>query len=318
MSPAPFLAVLDTLSPVFLIVLLGAVLRRVGFLSETFSSALNKLVFWFALPSLLFSTISTSTFRSDCLGTAAVLMGVTLAVAILAWNAAPRLGLAPASRGAFTQSVFRGNNAYVGLPVIAAAYAGHANAAEVKSLAMLTLAPAMVLYNVLAVVVLTPVDPKVEVRLVDWRRIALGIVRNPLILACVAGGLALATGVRPPRFLGRTLDSLGALAGPGALIALGSSLTPERMRAAFRDAHLATVFKLVACPLLGWAGAALLGLDADARFVTLVHLACPTAVASFVMAEAMKGDARLAGGAVAVSTLYSVLALALVLLLAGP
>ncbi len=318
MNLPPLFAVLDILAPVFLIVLLGVMLRRIGFLSEAFSSSLNKLVFWFALPSLLFSTIATSTFRKDCLDSAAVLMLTTLVVAVVAWYAAPMLGVGIRSRGAFTQSTFRGNNAYVGIPILVIAYAGHEHADTIQSLAMLTLAPAMVLYNVLAVVVLTPVDPHMDSRLIDWRRITLGILRNPLILASVAGCVALAAELRPPQSITRTLNSLGALAGPGALIALGASLTPERMRAALRDAHLASFFKLVACPAVGWVIARLWGLDADARFITLIYLACPTAVASFVMAEAMKGDAKLAGGAVAVSTLYSILALALVIILAGP
>jgi predicted permease len=89
------------------------------------------------------------------------------------------------------------------------------------------------------------------------------------------------------------------------------------MRSAWRPAHLATVLKLVICPLIGWGLAVLWGLNHEARFVCLVYLACPTAVASFVMAQAMKGDAVLAAGTVAISTVYSCVALSVVLLLVG-
>ena len=124
MNLAPFAAVLNILAPVFLVVLLGAWLRRIGFLTEAFSSSLNKLVFWVALPCLLFNTIAGSTFHRDSLDTAAVLMISTLVIAALAWFGASFLGISPQSRGSFTQSVFRSNNAYVGLPVIVLAYAG--------------------------------------------------------------------------------------------------------------------------------------------------------------------------------------------------
>ena len=87
---------------------------------------------------------------------------------------------------------------------------------------------------------------------------------------------------------------------------------------ALRGAHIACVLKLLVCPLLGAILAYGIGLKPDARFVALIYLTCPTAVASFVMAQAMKGDDVLAGGAVALSTLYSVLALALMLYLFGP
>jgi len=310
--------VLNTLAPVFLIVLLGAVLRRTGFLTEAFSVLLNKLVFWFALPCLLFLTIAEGPFRTDGLETSAVLMAASLLTTALAWLAAPWLGISRFSRGAFTQCAFRSNSAYVGLPVIVIAYAGRAGAEEAASIAVLTLAPCVILYNVLAVLVLTPADPQTGTRRVDWRKVALGVATNPLILACIAGGLFLAAGLRPPSGIARTLRSLGALAGPGALIALGSALTFERMQASFRAAHLATLFKLAVCPAVGWVLLRLANLDADARFIALVYLACPTAVASYVMTEAMNGDAPLAAGAVAVSTVYSVVALGAVLALAGP
>ncbi len=339
--------ILNTLSPVFLVVLLGAVLRHVGFLTESFSTALNKFVFWVPLPVFLFTSIQGSQFVSGSLPAAGVMIGTTLAIAAIAWFGAPLFGISRWSRGTFCQSVFRSNNAYVGLPVILFAYAGASpeRIASVKALAALSLAPCLILYNVLAVLVLTPnqiglvkvresesskvgesESPKGRGANVSGKVIAnkilLGIVKNPLILACVAGSLGLwirqTTGAELPEFLARTLQSIGSLAGPGALVALGASLTPERMRQAMRGAHIVAALKLVVCPLIGAALAYAAGLDADARFVATAYLTCPTAVASFVMAQAMKGDDVLAGGAVALSTLYSVVALAATLALFGP
>jgi predicted permease len=311
--------VFDTLTPVFLILALGAALRASGFLSDAFAGALNNLIFWVALPCLLFGTISASAFEKSCVSAAGVMLATTLVIAAIAWFGAGWMGIAPASWGSFCQSVFRSNNAYVGLPVILFATADRPNAAAIASLAALTLAPCLILYNVLAVLVLTPRQAGADGVLarVSWRRILRGIATNPLIVSCVAGALALAADIHPPKAIARTLESLGSLSGPGAMIALGASLTRERMRSAWRPAHLATVLKLVLCPLIGWGFAALAGLNHDARFVCLVYLACPTAVASFVMAQAMKGDSVLAAGAVAVSTVYSCVALAVVLLFAG-
>ncbi len=319
LTTTSFLAVLNTLAPVFLIVLLGAILRGSGFLTEAFSTVLNKFIFWVALPCLLFTTIAGSSFDPKSIDASVVMLLSTLIIAAVAWFGAPLLGIAPASRGSFTQSVFRSNNAYVGLPVVMAAYAGLGRADSVHSLAMLTLAPTLILYNVLAVVVLTPFGSDDEQSQgIPWGRIVRGILSNPLIVACVLGGIALTVKLEFPTGADRTLKSLASMAGPGALIALGSSLTRERMRASIRAAHFASLLKLVVCPAIGWVVAMAFGLDSDARFITLIYLASPTAVASFVMAQSMKGDAVLAGGSVAVSTVYSVLALAAVLLIAGP
>ena len=108
------------------------------------------------------------------------------------------------------------------------------------------------------------------------------------------------------------------MATPGSLIALGATLTPARLRASIADAHKAALLKLVVCPMLGVVVCALLGLPPLHRFIVLCYLACPSAVASYVMAEAMGGDARLAGSAVALTTLYSAFSLAAVLLLFTP
>ncbi len=327
--------ILDTLAPVFLVVLLGAVLRGVGFLTEAFAKALNRFVFWVALPVFLFQSIQGSEFVPGSLSAAAVMVGATLLIAAVSWFGAPLFGISRRSRGTFCQSVFRSNNAYVGLPVILFAYAGMGpgKIAAAKALAALALAPCLILYNVLAVLVLTPnamglfdenppAADAARPRHVPAGRILRGIATNPLILGCVAGAIGLLvrqnTGHDLPRFLDRTLQSIGSLAGPGALVALGASLTPERLRAALRGAHCAAFLKLVVCPLIGAALAHAFHLDPDARFIALAYLTCPTAVASFVMAQAMKGDDVLAGGAVALSTLYSVPALAIMLLLFGP
>ena len=322
--------ILGTLSPVFFVVLLGAVLRGAGFLTERFATELNRFVFWVSLPVFLFESIAGSKFVPGSLSAAATMVAATLSIAAVAWWGSPLFGISQRSRGTFCQCVFRSNNAYVGLPVILFAFAGAPKETvdAVRSLAALSLAPCLVLYNVLAVIVLTPnamgafdggegasARPSLG-------RLARGIAHNPLIVGCVAGSLALfirqRTGFVPPTFVSRTLTQVGSLAGPGALLALGASLTPERLRAACRRAHVVALLKLVVCPLLGLLFAWVFGLDGNARFVALAYLTCPTAVASFVMAQAMKGDDVLAGGAVALTTVYSAVALAVLLAVAAP
>ena len=323
--------ILNTLSPVFLVVLLGATLRGTGFVTERFSTDLNRFVFWVSLPVFLFMSIMESEFVDGSLTAAATMVCATLAVAAISWFGAPLFGISARARGTFCQSVFRSNNAYVGLPVILFAYAGESaeTIASIRALAALALAPCLILYNVLAVIVLMPNEvgafdgdgqaaAPARIR-IPVRRLLRGFAHNPLIVACVAGSVALLckqkTGLELPEFLSRTLHQIGSLAGPGALFALGGSLTPQRLRSALRGAHVVAALKLVVCPLLGALFAWLFQLGPDARFVALAYLTCPTAVASFVMAQAMKGDDVLAGGAVALTTLYSVPALAVLLAL---
>ena len=52
--------VLDTLAPVFAVIALGAALRRTGFVSDELLRGLNRVVYWVALPALLFGKIATA------------------------------------------------------------------------------------------------------------------------------------------------------------------------------------------------------------------------------------------------------------------
>ena len=148
------------------------------------------------------------------------------------------------------------------------------------------------------------------------------MAKNPLIVSCLAGVallvLRLRTGAGLPAPVAKTVDMFGQMATPGSLLALGASLEPSRVRLAFRGACLSAVFKLALCPLFGAAFCAIVGLPPMHRFVVVAYLACPSAVASFVMAEAMGGDGQLAGASVALTTVLSALSLSAAILFALP
>ena len=321
------LSILAIIFPVFALLALGAAMRHFGFLGEVFAEGLNKLVFYGSLPCLLVGSISASDPIAGS-GTASLALALsTVGIAVVAWVAAVPMGVARFSRPSFCQSVFRSNNAYVGIPVMALAFAGTQYETDGMAVAMLTLAPCLLLYNGMAVIVLTRPDESAP-PLRRLARVCVGILKNPLVLACLAGlallGLRLRLGISPADWAAsgnpflKTIRLFGTMATPGSLIALGATLTPERLRASLADAHKAALLKLFVCPLLGLGVCALLGLPPLHRFIVLCYLACPSAVASYVMAEAMGGDARLAGSAVALTTLYSAFSLAAVLLLFTP
>ena len=220
------LSVLGILFPVFAMLALGAWLRHTGFLSEAFAAGLNKLVFYGALPCLLVDSISRSDPTAGS-GRASLALALgTVGIAVVAWILAVPMGVSRASRPSFCQSVFRSNNAYVGLPVMALAFAGRDFYAEGMALAMLTLAPCLLLYNGMAVVVLTRPDESAP-PLRRLGRVLLGILRNPLILACLSGlallALRLRLGVSPadwaasPNPLLKTIRLFGTMATPGSL-----------------------------------------------------------------------------------------------------
>ena len=109
----------NTIAPIFLVVFLGWMLHRNGFLALEFFRGMNKLTFWVALPSLLFHKIAVArSMDPQAIPVFFVLLaGMVGCLGLGAISA--RFGrLPPPVAASFIQAAFRGNLAYVGLPVV--------------------------------------------------------------------------------------------------------------------------------------------------------------------------------------------------------
>ncbi len=304
-------AVLELLGPIFLLVALGAGLQRGGFFQAGVVPGLNRLCYWVGLPALILASLTHGGAGAGA-GRAAwggrvlgVMAGTTLAVAALGWVIAGAMKLRWTERGTFTQAFFRGNLAFVGLPILLKAPGVDAAAL------MLLLAPMMVLYNVLAVSAL--VASRHGLGWATLKPLVGEWLRNPIIWASVVGGLAYVRGWVMPGVPGETIGLLGKMSVPLALVTIGAVLA-ALPTGAWRGAAWAAVGgKVIVSPLLGWGLAAWLGIEGTERLMLLVGLACPTAVVSYAMAGEMGGDEALAAQAVVLSTLAAAPVLTLIL-----
>ncbi len=307
--------VLELIGPIFLLVLLGAALERGGFFGAGVVAGLNKICYWVALPALIVSSLTRggtglvgadTVWGGELLG---LMVAATLAVVALGWGTALALRVRREARGTFAQAFFRGNLAFVGLPILLKVPGLEATRV------LLLLAPMMVLYNLLAVALL--VTSRHGLGWAILRTVVGEWLRNPIIWASVLGGVAYARGWTLPEPLGETVGLLGKTAVPLALVTIGAVLTSLPTGAWCGAAWAAMAGKAVASPLVGWALAAAFGITGLDRLILLVSLACPTAVASYTMAGAMGGDEAMAAQTVVGSTAASAVVLALILAWAG-
>jgi len=325
-----YTVVLNSILPVCLLMLLGAALCRFRFLPEAFFGQMNRLGFWLFLPTLLFATIVKAPASAGGTGlkVGMLLCSCSVAVTGIGWLVARLMRLPEGSTRALMQAAMRGNLAYTALPVLLYTFGENSEAAAIASFA---LAPTIPFYNFLAVLILT--NPKAngggpalrtDVLAVTGRtrvpdspifHALAAILRNPLIIGCGLGLIVLKSGAHIPKCLFNAVETLGRAALPCALIALGAGLTPERMRPAFRPALAATALKLLAMPALGLLLARAAGIDGDMLTIALINLASPCAVTSYVMADQMGADKDLAGSAIALSTLFCLPVMALILIL---
>jgi predicted permease len=309
--------VVGSLAPVVLLVLLGVVLRRLRFVRPEFFRDSNRFAFWLALPALMIRELAGTSIREQHVGGAMiVLVSATAAAGLAAGLTRRAAGVGRASAGTYIMTSFRGNLAFVGLPVILyATPAGGAASAASAAAATLCLAPMMILFNVVSVFLLSPTDPRAAARGGGWVR---PLATNPLILSCLAGiAIAWARIPLPPPLM-RTLGALGATALPLGLLAIGAGLDFSRLKGAWRAPGWSAALKTLFAPAAGWLAARAIGLGPAETFIAIVFLSCPTAVNSYIMAQEMAGDEKLAGDAIVFSTVLSFFPLAAAVALFAP
>ncbi len=292
--------IVTTIIPIFSLVAVGGFARHRGFLPPEFMGPANRLVFYLAIPAMIFRAISKASLSLQFNPS---VLGLTLAALIvlfaLCWVSSGWLDVPSSIRGAFIQCSFHGNLGYIGLAV-AFYYLGNDGLARASILAAFV----MILQNFLAVVVLQShrQDDAAGGRL----RAFLGkIVANPVIVSAFAAILLSAAGFAVPLVVDRGLQILAGMALPMALLIIGGSLSVNLMRQRLAAVGVTCFFKLLLLPALGLALFRLTG-QAPVDYVpAMILLASPTATIAYVMAREMDGDADYAVAAISATTLFS-------------
>jgi predicted permease len=308
--------VVNTVLPVFLIIATGALLRRFNFFSADFVKGVNKLVYWVGLPALLFSRVASAEYNYQLAGKTFLVVCAGMLCCILAACIAALLLRMPAPAiGAFVQGAFRGNLYFIGLAVIIYSFADCPNqtSAHAENITVLVLAFIIPVYNIAAVIVLLIGRQKLD-RYVPLQ-LASQVIANPLFLACVAGVVYPHIFPPLPIAIDRSLDAVGQISLPLALIGIGAALVQRKIAGYSLYAIIATVIKILLAPLVGVVVAGWLSLGSCETKIAVLLLACPTAAASYVMAEQLGADEKLSAAIIVLSTVLSIFSLSAVVLL---
>jgi predicted permease len=309
--------ILSILAPTFLLIAFGAALLRSGFVSPEFLREGNRVVYWFGLPALLFNELASASFEVG--GPAKLMVGAmlaaTAALIVLSYAGAWLLRLPASATGTFVQGAFRGNLAFVGLPIIYSLPDSlKIRDVPVRTIAVMVVAPMLVIYNVVGIVVL--LASQIDVKQLSGKYLVQQIVTTPPLVATVAGIAYAATGWPWPAVLYATFDALAQLALPLALLGIGGAMVSTPFGGAWRSPLSAALLKTAAAPTLGWLCGRWLGLGALELKLVMVLLATPTAIISYTKVVELEGSPALASGSIVFSTVLSIVALAGILALA--
>lgn len=290
----------DSVAPVFLIVALGIFLRQIKLINDDFIGLASRLVFSISLPALVFSELSNFDLsKSFDINEIIFLYIATIISYLLVWFFTIPFLKDGRDRSAFIQGAFRGNFAIIGFALIENLFGK-----EGLGKASIVLAFILPLYNVLAVIALTV--PMKKEKGLDISKTFLEIIKNPLILAVIIALPFSIFKIHMINLVSKSIDYIASLALPLALICIGGSLNIKEIKEASVKAFSASAYKIVFIPLVFTYAAYLTGFRGEMLGIIFFLFSSPTAIASFIMAEAMGSNGKLAGNIILISTLSSV------------
>ncbi|MBE6112778.1 MAG: AEC family transporter [Peptococcaceae bacterium] len=289
---------LNVMLPVFLTILLGVFLQKIGILPRRMVRDLNRLCFKCLLPIMLFNNVRETDFRQhfEWHLIAYAVITVLLLFAFLLWLV-PKLVEKPEQQSVVIQGIYRSNYVILGIPIVGNIYAG-------QSIATITMLIAIIvpMFNLLAVYLFERFNGQNRH---DPLKLILGIAKNPLIIATALGMLYVAAGIQFPGFLDKTLNDLGAATIPIALLILGADLDLKLENTHVHYLTAAVLGKVLLVPLVFLPPAVLLGFRGQALASLLTMYASPAAISGYIMAQNENADHHLAGQIVVITSVVS-------------
>lgn len=291
------------LIPVFGLIVLGYVLRRVDFPGDSFWPQAEKFTYFLLFPAMLIYKLTTAERGGVELGSIVVTVilfllvvsGILLALQIIfKW------------RGAVFTSIYQGGlrfNSYVGLAAVSELF-GDAYLPS-AAVAMAIMIP---LINVLCIVAFAIWGDK---QIKGLFGVLKAIVTNPLIVGCAVGIAFNMMGVEFNPVVEGMINPLSQLALPMGLMAVGAGLNLKALRGASTSFLISSIVKLLVFPLVSLIILTILEIDPVTSTVVILLSCLPTASSSYILARQLGGDADLMATIVSGQTLLAIVTIPL-------
>lgn len=310
-------SIITSVVPVFALIALGFFAARFKLLAADGARALSQFVFVFAIPALLFRTAASVDLSATAPWS---LWGAYFAAAAFVWMLAVAVArqipsLQPAGGASAAIASTFGNLVMLGFP-LSLGYFGDA-----------ALVPAALLVSIHA-----PVHWLAATILAQWAgrgagqpitkilgEFLLSLVKNPIILALIAGSAWGLTGLALHPAVDRPIELLAEAGLPTALFALGLSLASHGLKGHMGAVSVVLCLKMALFPAIAWALSVYVFnlAPVEAGVVTLFS-ALPTGANAYIFAEQHRAAAPVVSGAIALGTALALLSISLVLWLLGP
>lgn len=290
--------------PIFLLIILGKVLKTTKIISDEFTKTADRYVFRIALPALLFSDLTENNVGSAFDGKYVLFcFSVTIFSIAVLWGLTEKFMKNEEQKGAFIQGSYRSSAAILGLAFINNMY-------DSVGMAPLMIIGCVPLYNIFAVIILTLKGDNGGKK-PNMKETFINVMKNPILLSILIALPFALLNLHFPSFVNKAIGSVANTATPLALISIGASFEGKKALKKMKPTLLASFIKLILLASLFLPLAVFFGYHNQELMALLVMLGSPTTVSSYIMAKNTGNDGILTSSIIVLTTLLSSLTLTL-------
>lgn len=296
---------LNATVPVFLVMIIGYILRRIGIISEEFVKSANKFNFKVTLPAVLIRDLMNADFNHVFDGGYVLFCALaTTGCFISIWIGAKLFMKNKSLVGEFVQASFRGSAAVLGSAFVLNIYG-------TTGMVPLMIVGSVPLFNIFSVIVLSlEAGTREEGRI---KKAAINIIKNPILIGIVIGmGLSVLE-VDFPKIIDTTIDNFAKMATPLALVCIGAAFEGKKAIKLIGPTAVSSVIKLIIQPAIFLPIACLLGYTGEKMIALIIMLGAPTTPSCYIMAKNMNHEGVLTSGTVVTTTVMSAFTITLCL-----
>lgn len=305
------LIIFESILPIFLLVILGVVLKRTRLINESFWSGLEQFGYFVLFPALLFQTLSTTDFSSLDSGSVGLVsllaVGVMTALVLAIWPLLKARGMG----GPSYTSVFQTSTRWNGF--MALAIAEKLTGQTGLSVIAIIMASIIVPLNLINVGVMVWFSGESR----GLKTFVVRIVTNPIIIGALLGVLVNFAGISIYAPVMTAVDLIASASLGLGLVTVGAGLRVADALKPQPSVLMTVVLKLLVFPAVAVLLALVFGLSGEIVVMIALGAAVPTAMNGYVLAKQMGGDADLYAAAATVQTVAAFFTIPVVLYLAG-
>ena len=296
--------VISQILSLFLLILLGFILRKLDFINEKINKGLSNILVDIALPALIITSMMVE-INTELINYVKIFTIITAVIYTLIIIITELIGkfmnLSLPKNTVFKFILVFGNVGYMGIPVITSIFPESGiilNSIKIIFFNVLVWTYGVYLFN-------RKSDENYNFKYKS--------LFNNGVIAIIIGFFLLFTGLRPPGFITGSLEMLGNITFPVSMLVIGSSLVNANFKKLFADKNLIllTLLRLIIYPLITLLVLSFFKLEPIIYQVSVLLVAMPSAAQVVLFAEKFDGDNNYASEGVFITTLFSIITIPL-------